>query len=319
MALVRKFRPGRLSLPVNKRKFRMAGKREKFLIGSLRRLLNGTARMSKRQAGRLGYYLLSKPRRAPEEPLSQESMKDARRYTIDANGTKLQCFHWPGKGPTVLLLHGWESNSGRWFAFFEPLRKAGYSIHAFDAPAHGGSGGKRFNALIYAEAIDAFLKHLDAAPRYWIGHSAGGMAAIWYLTEMQPAYEPDQLICMAVPGELENFIDKFCDFVGVHDKVKRGIDEQFRRKLNLSFKDISFINYAKNLRIPGLIVHDECDDLAPIDGAYLMHANWAGSSLITTRDCGHSLTGELIPAMILEYLHQCRVASQAPEAGLIKP
>lgn len=264
--------------------------------------------MSRRQAGRLGYYLLSKPRRAPDEPLSDAFMADAERYTLKSGGKKLQCFHWPGTGPSVLLLHGWESNSGRWFAFFEPLRRAGYSIYAFDAPAHGRSGGSRFNVLIYAEALRDYLRHHETPPSYWIAHSAGGMAAILYLTEAMGDYEPDQLITMAVPGELENFIDKFCDFIGVHEKVKLGIDDQFRRKLQLSFSDISFINYAKNLRVPGLIVHDECDDLAPIDGAYRMHANWPGSSLITTRDCGHSLSGELVPAMVLEYLRHCRVA-----------
>ena len=286
----------------------MAGRKEKWVLGGIRRLLNGTARMSKRQAGALGYYLLSKPRRAADEPLSDAFMRTARHTTVEVEGTKLKCYHWPGKGPSVLLLHGWESNSGRWFAFFEPLRQAGYSIYAFDAPAHGRSGGSRFTVLLYAKALKAYLDDLGLAPDYWIAHSAGGMAAIWYLTEMQPQYEPDQLISMAVPGELENFIDKFCDVIGVHDKVKRGIDDQFRRKLDVSFSDISFINYAKKLRVPGLIVHDECDDLAPIDGAYQMHANWAGSSLITTRDCGHSLSGELVPAMILEYLRHCRVA-----------
>ena len=156
-----------------------------------------------------------------------------------------------------------ESNSGRWFAFFEPLRRAGYEIYAFDAPAHGRSGGNRFDALIYAQALSAYLDHHRFSPSYWIGHSAGGMAAIWYLTEMQPAYTPERLVSLAVPGELENFIDKFCDFIGVHDRVKRGIDAQFKRKLQVSFSDISFINYVKNLQVPGLIVHDECDDLAP--------------------------------------------------------
>lgn len=286
----------------------MAGRKEKFVIGSIRRLLNGTARMSRRQAGALGYYLLSKPRRAADEPLSTAFMEQAQRTTLEVNGAKLQCFHWPGKGPSVLLLHGWESHTGRWFAFFEPLRKAGYSIYAFDAPAHGKSGGRRFSAIIYAEALTAYLRHLGKAPDFWIGHSAGGMAAILYLTEMEAQYAPQQLVCMAVPGELENFIDKFCDFIGVHDKVKQGIDDQFRRKLDVSYSDISFVKYAANLKVPGLIVHDECDDLAPISGAYQMHEQWPGSSLITTRDCGHSLTGELIPAMVLEYLRHCRVA-----------
>ena len=49
-------------------------------------------------------------------------------------------------------------------------------------------------------------------------------------------------------------------------------------------------------------MHDEEDDVAPIDGARKMHANWRGAELATTKGRGHSLTGELVPAIVVEYI-----------------
>lgn len=279
---------------------------EKLLLGGIRRLLNGTSRLSKKQAGKLGYYILSKPRRCPEDPVSEGFMQYAEvgSFTTD-DGIALCTYHWPGDGPTVLLLHGWESYTGRWYAFYEPLRAAGYDIWAFDAPAHGRSAGRRFNVLMYSEALTRFLAERDTVPQHWICHSAGGMAAIYNLSQGSD-YEPDQLVCMAVPGELSDFIDKFCEIIGVREGVKEGIDLQFQRKLDRSFSDISFIEFAKELRVPGLIVHDHQDELAPVSGAEAMHYNWRGSSLVTTHGLGHSLTGESIPTTVLDYLRHAR-------------
>ncbi len=284
----------------------MAKMKERLMLGGIRRLLNGTARMSRKHAGKIGYYLLSKPRRFPEDPANEEFVDLAEQETFcDENGTEIYCYHWRGEGPKVLLLHGWESYTGRWYPFYQPLIDAGYDVYAFDAPGHGRSGGKRFNALLYRDSLRSYLDRLGFSPDFWICHSAGAMAAMIYLKE-RPQYEPSQFVSLALPGKLMNFIDKFCEVVGVHDKVKEGIDQQFRRKLELSMKDIDFIEYASYLRVPGLIIHDHCDELAPVTGAEQMHANWKGSSLITTRDCGHSLSGDLVPAMVLEYLRHSR-------------
>ena len=113
----------------------MGSLKEKVLLGGIRRLLNGTSRMSRKQAGRLGYYLLSKPRRLPEDPTSVDFIADAEQSQFtDRDGTKINCYHWRGSGPSVLLLHGWESSTGRWFEFYKHLKRGGYDIYALDAP-----------------------------------------------------------------------------------------------------------------------------------------------------------------------------------------
>ncbi|WP_020568447.1 alpha/beta fold hydrolase [Neolewinella persica] len=280
----------------------MAVNKEKLMMGGLRRLLNGTARVYRRGAGKMAYYLLTTPRRLADDPGTDEFLKEATQGTFDHNGQVLHCFHWPGDGPSVLLLHGWESSTARWFAMYEPLKKAGFDIYAIDAPAHGRSEGKKFNVFMYCEVLNTYFNHLGFAPDYWVGHSGGGMAAIYYACKEEYTFAPKQIVSMAVPGELENFIDKFCEIVGANDRVKYGIEHQFHRQLDHRFSDIDFTEFVKKVEVPGLIVHDEEDDVAPIAGARRMHANWRGSTLATTVGSGHSLTGDLVPAIVVEYL-----------------
>ena len=280
----------------------MAMNKEKLLLGGLRRLLNGTARMTRRGAGRIGYYLLTSPRRLEEEPLGKAFVAEAEHEKVHLNGFDIQTYHWPGEGPKVLLLHGWESSTARWHALFPLLREAGYDIYALDAPAHGKSGGKKFNVFMYCQTLHAYFDHLGFAQDVWIGHSGGGMAAIYYNASEQFTYAPQRIVSLAVPGELEDFINTFCNYVGVNERVKFGIEHRFHRKLDFYFSDINFKEFVKQVRVPGLIIHDTEDEVAPVEGAHCMHANWKGSKLVVTRKLGHSLIGKFVPAVIVEYL-----------------
>lgn len=284
----------------------MALDKEKLLIVGLRRLLNGTARITRRGAGRIGYHLLTSPRRLEEEPDNLVFLRSAEQDTLKLLGQNIRTYHWPGSGPSVLLLHGWESSTARWFALFDPLRAAGYDIYALDAPAHGQSSGKKFNIFYYCQIIDAYFRRTGFVQDYWIGHSGGGMAAIYYCSTEDYTHRPRRIVGMAVPGELEYFIDKFCDLIGANARVKYGIEKRVQKNLNRTVADISFREFVKNVAVPGLIIHDEEDDVAPICGARTMHQNWAGSELATTRGCGHSLTGKLVPATVVQYLDECR-------------
>ena len=292
--------------------------KEKLLITGLRRLLNGTARITRRGAGRIGYHLLTNPRRLEEEPENLVFLESARQGTLELLDHKIRTYHWPGDGPSVLLLHGWESSTARWFALFDPLRKAGYDIYAIDAPAHGQSDGKKFNVFFYCQILDAYWNALGFAQDYWIGHSGGGMAAIYYCTRPEYKFRPRRIVSMAVPGELANFIDKFCEMVGVNDRVKYGIGKRVHKNLKRTVEDISFRRFVKDVHVPGLVIHDEEDDVAPIAGAREMHHNWRGSELATTRGRGHSLTGDLVPAIVVGYLNQYRATDCVSEKRLHK-
>ena len=73
----------------------------------------------------------------------------------------IQTYHWKGSKETVLLAHGWESNSNRWRYEIEKLQTEGYTIIALDGPAHGGSGSATFNAILYSEFINVVSQNVQ--------------------------------------------------------------------------------------------------------------------------------------------------------------
>ena len=82
-------------------------------------------------------------------------------------------WHW-GRGPRVLLAHGWGSHAGRLTPFIPRLVRAGFGVSAFDAPGHGESRG-RFASL--PEFVDALmLVARSVAPVAFLGHSLGAAA-----------------------------------------------------------------------------------------------------------------------------------------------
>lgn len=280
----------------------MAINKEELLIGGVRRFLNGTSRVFPRQAGRLGYRLLSRPRRAALDALSFEFIEQAEQRNVVLAGIPTQTYYWAGEGPGVLLLHGWESCTGRWYEFYDFLREAGFAIYAIDAPAHGRSGGDNFTVVEYSSVLAAYLKTLEKPPIHWVGHSGGGMAILYYLSQLNEAIKPKRIVAMSVPAELTDFLNKFQDVLGLRNKVVENMEQEFIRRMRLTFKDISPVRYVKDINIPGLIVHDVEDDLAPVEGAEAIYANWKKASLILTEGLGHSLVGMEVVELITEYL-----------------
>lgn len=280
----------------------MAKSKEELVIGGIRAVLNGTSRLSPRQAGRLGYRLLCRPRRISPDPISLEFLQQSEQKKVVLAGIPTQTYFWPGEGPGVLLLHGWESHTGRWYEFHASLRAAGFSIYAFDAPAHGQSGGDNFTVVEYAAVLKDYLEQLDNPPANWVGHSGGGMAILYYLSELEHTIQPERIVGMSIPGELTDFLDKFQRVLQLRTRVVEGIEEEFIRRMKLTFSDISPRRYAANVTAPGLLIHDVDDDLAPIEGAEDIYRNWKNSSLIITEGLGHSLTGIEVVELVTEYM-----------------
>jgi len=79
-----------------------------------------------------------------------------------------------GKGPDLVMLHGWGLHSGIWDAF-APLLEADFRVTRVDLPGHGRSDWRGEASL--DEWVDALLA---VVPRraVWLGWSLGGLVAM---------------------------------------------------------------------------------------------------------------------------------------------
>jgi pimeloyl-ACP methyl ester carboxylesterase len=81
-----------------------------------------------------------------------------------------------GKGPTVLLLHGWMVSADiNWWRMYEPLARE-FRVIAVDHRGHG-RGIRSFRPFELSDCADdaaALLRHLEAGPAVAVGYSMGG-------------------------------------------------------------------------------------------------------------------------------------------------
>jgi pimeloyl-ACP methyl ester carboxylesterase len=218
---------------------------------------------------------------------------------LDFKKIKIQTYHWRGEGSKVLLLHGWDSHSFRWKDMVKHLKTKNYDITAFDAPAHGYSGGNLLNVPIYNEVLDMMLKRTQ--PEILVGHSMGGMTAV-FNQYLKSSAHIKKMILLGAPSDLKRIMDVFQQILGLSDKFMRVTEDYFKDRYGYTFADFSTQVFARNLDTDTLIIHDKYDKIVPYSEAEDIHTNLKNSKLMITEGAGHSLHKEKICKRILNFI-----------------
>ncbi|WP_378183221.1 alpha/beta hydrolase [Aquimarina sp. SS2-1] len=256
---------------------------------------------NKKKALHKAFILFSTPLKGKVLPDQEYFLEEAEDEVISVNGSYLQTYRWANMGETILMVHGWESNSHRWKTLIEKLHQQNYNIIAFDAPGHGNSSGKRFNVPFYTECLQKMVELYR--PNYIIGHSVGGMTTIFHQYKF-PNPEIAKLVVLAPPTELEVIMKNYQNTLKLSDKFMKALSQYFKDKFGFHFEEFSVAEFAKNLNHSGLLIHDKYDDIAPYSGAQKIQKNWSNVKFITTEDFGHSLFFDEVDDMIIEFLKE---------------
>lgn len=274
--------------------------KQQLTIQGLRLYLNTLALFQPEKAGALAFQIFCTPRqgRLREKDSAFLSTADEEK-DLYVNDLNIRCYHWRGLGPTVLLVHGWESNAARWQRLVRQLRAKGFNVVAVDGPGHGQSGSRQFNVPLYANLLEAVVEHYQ--PQGLVGHSIGGFASIYLLHEGQ-APSVQQLAILGTPAELSHILDGFQRLLGLSSRVMRGFERVFRRRFGRSFADFSGPAMVRSLDVEGLIVHDLNDPTVPYADAMAYADHWPQARFVTTRSQGHRLNGDGVPEVVVGFL-----------------
>lgn len=267
------------------------------IIGSSVNLLS---RVSPNLAAKLAVYLFSKPRKAK---LSQEALHYlslARQQDFHFKNFKIKSYQWHGRNKTVLLVHGWDSNSFRWKDLIELLKQKDYNIIAIDAPAHGASGNSIFNAPLYAETINEVVKKFN--PEIIIGHSIGGTAAI-IAQENHSMPSIEKIVLLGAPSNLAISVGNYVKIMGYNKTVEKAIDQYYLKYFNRLPEYYNVENFFSNIQAKGLIIHDRKDRIISYKEALDIHRAYKNSQLIKTIGMGHRLKSEKVYQHILDFLN----------------
>lgn len=260
---------------------------------------NLLAFFSKQKAAEKAFTLFCTPRKGRVLPEQQEFLTQAKSQKIKTNGLELQSYHWKGKKETILLLHGWESNTYRWRKLITFLKKEDYNIVAFDAPAHGNSTGNLMNVPLYSECTKAIIDIYG--PKFVIGHSAGGMNMLFY-HEKYPNDQIEKIVTIGSPSKLRDIMEYYQQLLKFNDKVLEGLDDYFNDSFGYRIHEFSTSEFKGHLSKKGLVIHDKEDTIAPFSASESVHKNWANSSFYITKGLGHSMHQDEVSQEIMNFL-----------------
>ena len=267
------------------------------LIG---RILNTLSWTSPKTSAKLAIKLFSTPRRTKLKESENDFLSTAYREDITYEDLNIMTYRWIGKKETILLAHGWESNAYRWRPLIKELSDRDYSIVALDAPAHGNTNGKSFNAILYSECIHAVAKKFET--NIVIGHSVGGMATAFFYSKYKLPHV-NKLILLGAPSNFVGVFQRYRDMMGYNERLAIAMNQFIRNKYNNSPEYYNAARFLSDTTIDGLIIHDEHDNIIPYNDAEDFKNFYKKARLITTEGYGHGLKSDEINKHIIEFIN----------------
>lgn len=257
----------------------------------LRRLFGAATRISPRLAARLALELFILPPRRPMDAVDVPVVARAARPALRLGRRRVHALEWrppaaPAGAPAVLLLHGWGSHAARFGDFVDPLLARGFRVVGIDAPAHGESAGRRSDLGQFRDALSAALVRF-APVECVVAHSLGACAAVW---QMADAPHPDvrSLVVIGMPRDVGYVMESFELVLGLQPEVRAALRRAFTARFGAAPESFSAHALAERLHVPTLVVHDEDDDVAPLEHARAFAGALGRGRLRATRGLNHS-------------------------------
>jgi len=138
-----------------------------------------------------------------EDPLEREKYMENLVNNLDAkyvsvNGVRIR-YVLEGKGPPVLLLHGFGQFLEGWILNLGPLSE-NYQVCALDFPGHGLSEKPRidYSLPIAVKFVSDFMQALKIERASLVGHSIGGLVSL--ITAINSPEKVDKLVLVDCAG-----------------------------------------------------------------------------------------------------------------------
>jgi pimeloyl-ACP methyl ester carboxylesterase len=257
---------------------------------------SATDEMSARQV--LDLFLTPTQKPLPEK--DQVLLEQADLFSIPYNSVEMAAFSW-GKGPTVLLAHGWGGRGTQLGSFVEPLVALGYRVLAFDAPAHGQTAGIQTNGF----EMTAAIKAVDKAEGPFAGIIAHSLGVTCTAIALDEGVETQKVVGLGAVCWLSNTLTRFAISARLSSEAAQALRDSMEDKFGSDvWQKFSANLRTRNLRIPVLLFHDQNDREVSHEESLAITESWSGAELIMTSGLGHQriLRNEQVVQQVVDFI-----------------
>ncbi|MFC1829982.1 hypothetical protein ACFL0O_10260, partial [Thermodesulfobacteriota bacterium] len=121
-----------LNAGYNRTNVRISQVKHRAFYYVLKFMRNTAPSLSKRMIKKL-FFTPAKRKMTSQE---KDCLASGTAFKISIHNQTVQCWKW-GRGPGILLVHGWNGRGIHLHRYIEPFVLAGHSVITFDSPGHG--------------------------------------------------------------------------------------------------------------------------------------------------------------------------------------
>ncbi len=259
---------------------------QKFALSYLRAKLRLLSRVSKKKAAQTAFDIFCTPRYNHKRK-TPKVFEEAETLQFRLEGNTIHGWRWNHPATRkVLILHGFESSAVNFEKYIRPLIKRGYEVLAFDAPAHGISGGKTVTAPHYKRMILEIQKKYGPIQSF-MAHSFGGLALSLAMEEME--HDPGYKMALIAPAtETSTAIDEFFRLMKLDGSFRPEFEEIIVEKGGVTSSWYSVARAIQRIRATVLWIHDKQDHTTPLtDVLAVKEKNYPNVDFLITDGLGH--------------------------------
>lgn len=216
-----------------------------------------------------------------EEPMEQNAKQIF--VHIPKINKKIRVFEY-GNGPRkALLVHGWSGRGTQLVSIAEALRKEGFAVISFDAPAHGKSEGKVSYMTMFIECI-LELEKVYGGFEVVVGHSLGGMSV---MNSLKRGLTLQKAVIVGSGDVVHDIFEEFISRLGLKPTIIDRMKKKFEKRFSDKLTNYDVFEAAKNIDIPVFVIHDTQDQDVPVECAYHIYKHLKNGKLLITEGLGH--------------------------------
>ena len=204
-------------------------------------------------------------------------------FSIRAGGLQLAARSW-GRGPLVLLVHGWNGRGDQLAALGSALAARGHRAVAFDLPGHGDSPGSELSIPLMVRSIETVVD-LFGPVEAMIAHSFG---AVGVTLALAGGIDVKRVGLIAPANEPGRWIAHITRALGLPGSSRPLVASAVESRVGVAIAGLDPIAAAPSIDAELLVIHDRDDREVPLAAGAAYAEAWPGASLRVTRGLGHT-------------------------------
>ncbi len=225
-------------------------------------------------AGELAYLRFCTPalssRRRPDHKILTDRarfhLRNAQWVRVDTVEGPVQAYifepdAWAAQRGSVLVAHGWTSESSFMAVFAEQLRRAGFRVVAFDQPGHGFTGRPRASLIDCSRALLSVAEALGPI-RFVVAHSMGCLAALFVGEGSAPlsrSYPFERYVLVSGPNRFSVVTAEFGEEFRLSRAAYRAYERRLERIAHRRMADFNGADMLAATGRPALLLHARDD------------------------------------------------------------